>query len=83
LSEKIRKNVEALELPREGGKPYKVTISLGVCCYNVRDSAETVIERADQALYKAKESGRNQSIAMETKSQSVATKTSEQRSSQK
>lgn len=83
LSEKIRKNVEALELPREGGKPYKVTISLGVCCYNVRDSVETVIERADQALYKAKESGRNQSIAMETKSQSVATKTSEQRSSQK
>ncbi|MCK4948019.1 MAG: diguanylate cyclase, partial [Candidatus Aureabacteria bacterium] len=83
LAEKIRKNVEALELSREGGNPYKVTISLGVCCYNVRDSVETVIERADQALYKAKESGRNQSIAMETKSQSIAMKISEERSSQK
>lgn len=37
----------------------KITISLGVATLNSDDNKETLLDRADQALYKAKEKGRN------------------------
>ncbi len=40
----------------------KVTISVGVAQYKNGESAEEIISRADQALYKAKEGGRNQVV---------------------
>ncbi|MBB1388954.1 diguanylate cyclase [Shewanella sp. SG44-6] len=36
-----------------------LTISLGVAQYNSQDSADSILERADKALYKAKSQGRN------------------------
>lgn len=42
-----------------GGRPVGVTISVGVTQLNEHDSAESVIDRADRALYRAKEMGRD------------------------
>ena len=60
-AERIRKAVEEtpfkLSLTQEG----QVTISLGIASYNGDDeTAQDIIKRADNALYKAKENGRNQ-----------------------
>lgn len=45
-------NLQGLEVP--------VTLSLGLAEAQPNESAESVIERADQAMYKAKEAGRDQ-----------------------
>ncbi len=41
----------------------KLTVSIGVCQYQKGDSLETFTERADKALYEAKNSGRNRAVA--------------------
>jgi diguanylate cyclase (GGDEF)-like protein len=55
FAEKIRKAIELHEFDEVG----KVTCSFGVTCYLKNDTASSLIIRADKALYKAKESGRN------------------------
>jgi diguanylate cyclase (GGDEF)-like protein len=57
LAEKIRKKVEENVF----AKNLKVTISLGVSQYKSKDDTNTIFKRADNALYKAKENGRNRS----------------------
>lgn len=44
------------------GDSVKITVSCGVSCFGEGDTLETVFERADKALYKAKENGRNQCV---------------------
>jgi len=55
LSEKLRKKVEEYDFPVIGKK----TASFGVSAYIKGDTSKTIISRADDALYKAKEKGRN------------------------
>ncbi len=55
LAEKIRKIIEKHDF----GIDRKVTISLGVTSYKYGDTVDSLISRADKALYKAKEAGRN------------------------
>lgn len=40
-------------------KNFSITVSIGVCEYKDGDSQETLLQRADQAMYKAKQTGRN------------------------
>jgi diguanylate cyclase len=40
-----------------------VTVSIGVCVYKKGDTSESLISRADKALYKAKRSGKNRAVA--------------------
>lgn len=54
-AEKIRSTIESVEWP----KSINVTCSLGVTEVNLQEDLLIAIERADKALYKAKESGRN------------------------
>lgn len=42
--------------------PFPVTISAGVARYEAGESLEKLTERADQALYKAKQNGRNRVV---------------------
>lgn len=58
LAEKIRHAVETLEIKDEKNT-YKVTISLGVAQYKPGDTVDSLIKRADDGLYEAKEGGRN------------------------
>lgn len=55
LAEQLRQLVEALPFAGVG----RVTASFGVSCARLGDSHERLLQRADQALYAAKGSGRN------------------------
>jgi diguanylate cyclase len=43
-----------------------VTVSIGVTLFKKEDTAETIIGRADKALYKAKRSGKNCVVAIKS-----------------
>ncbi len=59
VAENVRKAVESahFEVCRS------VTISLGVAEFTPHDTAQSLVKRADEALYKAKKAGRNRVLA--------------------
>ncbi|MEO9700152.1 GGDEF domain-containing protein, partial [Marinobacter alexandrii] len=56
--EKLRQRVSKLPF-HFSGEPVTVTFSAGLAVFGQGDSEETVFERADRALYLAKDAGRN------------------------
>jgi len=65
VAERLRKSVEAnpFAISRAPGK-LNITISIGIAgSEGTDDSAEALLHRADQALYRAKREGRNRVIA--------------------
>ncbi len=63
VAEQTRATVEALKFHFHGS-PVQVTVSCGLTALRDGDSADTVFDRADTALYKAKNSGRNVCVAV-------------------
>ena len=61
VSEKIRADIEKNVIILENGFDLKFTVSIGVSIINTQDekNIEPAIKRSDNALYKAKEGGRN------------------------
>ena len=60
MAEKIRKNVEDARIL---GEKRKVTISMGIAMSNNEKlSSEEIVNRADQALYRAKHEGKNRCV---------------------
>lgn len=66
LAERIRSRIQAKPIAIHGGGSVEVTVSIGVSALSPgsdredpQQNAKQLIEAADQALYKAKESGRN------------------------
>ena len=55
LAEKIRVKIEEYDFSID----HPITCSFGVSQYNKNDEKEDTFKRADKALYRAKESGRN------------------------
>lgn len=64
IAEKLRKGIENAVV-RDEKNTYKVTASLGVSIFKQGDTADSVIKRADDGLYKSKESGRNRISTVE------------------
>lgn len=65
VAEAIRRAIASRELKRrDTGENYgQVTVSIGVAGFRqTSDAAETLISRADEALYRAKKSGRNKVV---------------------
>ncbi|EMB47252.1 MULTISPECIES: diguanylate cyclase DgcA [Treponema] len=59
VAERIKKSVEEKSIMYDG-KKINVTISIGVSSYNFDlESAKSIVERADKALYESKQNGRN------------------------
>ena len=58
LAEKLRSSIEAYDFPMVGKK----TGSFGVTLVSFSESVENALQRADNALYEAKESGRNRAV---------------------
>ncbi len=58
IAERVRKHVSELRFPSINPE-LKITISGGVAYRRQSESLESVIERSDKVLYRAKESGRN------------------------
>ncbi|HBO36600.1 MAG TPA: hypothetical protein DD633_08645, partial [Sphaerochaeta sp.] len=60
LSESLVKKVRSLSVMHKNKPLGTMTISCGCTLYNRAESLEQFIKRADQALYHAKEQGRDQ-----------------------
>ncbi|MCI5050068.1 MAG: GGDEF domain-containing protein [Rickettsiales bacterium] len=66
-AEAVRKNIASKELKRrDTGENYgQITVSIGVACFKLdSDDPKTFVKRADDALYKSKQDGRNR-VTME------------------
>ncbi|MBI9102103.1 MAG: diguanylate cyclase [Spirochaetales bacterium] len=61
IIEKIRKETEALIIDADGIK-VKMTVSIGIAESDENYDLDVLIERADKAMYQAKERGRNRSV---------------------
>ncbi len=58
IAEKVRKNTENSGVRGEKDS-YRVTASFGVAAYRPKDTVDSLIKRADDALYEAKSKGKN------------------------
>src|SRR5579883_555593 len=65
LAERFRAAVAELAIPAAGGE-IKVTISIGLAEWKPADTLDSLLRKADIALYEAKRSGRNRTIAADT-----------------
>ena len=65
VAERLRQSIETtpVRISRAPGQ-LKITISIGIArCEGASDTAENLLHRADQALYRAKRTGRNKVVA--------------------
>jgi len=63
MAERIRAQIAAGQLDGPSG-PFGLTVSIGVASFAATDVGwEDAVRRADQAVYAAKESGRNRVVA--------------------
>jgi len=63
VAERIRQAVEQIEIAAEPG-PVRFTVSIGVSTYRRDLPFEQIVGRADQALYQAKQTGRNRVVSL-------------------
>jgi diguanylate cyclase (GGDEF)-like protein len=61
VAERIRKSVERTQVDT-GSRRLSVTVSIGLAPFTPESSHEQVVKRADEMLYKAKNSGRNKVV---------------------
>lgn len=61
-AERFRQQVEKLSFTSEG-KPFHVTLSIGLAEHKLEENVDDTIQRADEALYRAKNSGRNRTVS--------------------
>ncbi|MBK9496271.1 MAG: diguanylate cyclase [Xanthomonadales bacterium] len=59
--EELRRKVSHLGFHFQG-KPLQVTMSCGIAQIQASDTPDSLFERADRGMYRAKENGRNQSV---------------------
>ena len=62
IANRLREKLAAQKF-QHSGQPTRVTISCGVTDFRDGDTSATIYERADRALYQAKEQGRNRCVA--------------------
>jgi diguanylate cyclase (GGDEF)-like protein len=65
IAQEFRRTVERLKV-FAGKQPVAVTCSLGVAEWETGDNIDTLLRRADVALYEAKRTGRNRVVAANT-----------------
>jgi two-component system cell cycle response regulator len=59
VAERVRNAVVAVEMKSSNGDTFSVTVSQGVASYMSNEDIYSLIQRADAALYQAKENGRD------------------------
>ncbi len=58
MAERVRRRLETLAFDTPFG-PYRCTASFGVAAFEPADDVGTLLKRADEALYRSKDAGRN------------------------
>lgn len=58
LAERVRRAIEIHNFDRSG----QITVSFGVTAYRADDTEDTIVKRADDAMYEAKKKGRNRVV---------------------
>jgi diguanylate cyclase (GGDEF)-like protein len=61
-AERVRQQIEKISFPNVG-EEFFVTLSMGVAEHKLDEDVENTVQRADMALYKAKNNGRNQTVS--------------------
>ncbi|MCK5662633.1 MAG: diguanylate cyclase [Thiotrichaceae bacterium] len=64
IAEKIRSSIEKLEFHYQN-KNVKITISCGISLFIANDTTDAAFNRADKALYQAKDEGRNRCVVID------------------
>lgn len=64
IAERVREKIARLEFP-EIGTQFQVTISIGIAEHDKRATPAMTLKLADEALYRAKEAGRNRCVGAE------------------
>lgn len=64
-ADRVRAAVHSMEFEGDGSR-FRVTVSIGVAQLEPAETAETLIQRVDKALYAAKHAGRDRVLAYET-----------------
>ncbi|ADM08556.1 putative diguanylate cyclase (GGDEF) [Parvularcula bermudensis HTCC2503] len=65
IAERLRKEIAGLQIDAGNGQSFSVTVSIGMAFFDGTSREETpasLLKRADEALYRAKEGGRNRVI---------------------
>ena len=73
VAQRIRAALEAERFSPVNGKEVKITISIGVTEYQPKEELSTFIQRADRAMYRSKQKGRNMVSALYTEAQAEST----------
>lgn len=63
VAERLRSEVERVMFTTASGASIHVTVSIGIAEWQRGDSPESLLKRADQAVYAAKSAGRNRVVA--------------------
>jgi diguanylate cyclase len=68
VAQRIHKNLESAGVRTGQSQAVKVTVSIGLCSIGEENlSFEALFSVADQALYRAKQAGRNTTVAADEK----------------
>jgi len=64
VAERLRKAIETAEMRDSGGDTFGITVSQGVSSYKPGEDELALVSRSDDALYRAKQNGRNRVEAL-------------------
>ena len=59
VAERLRESISHIVVRTDDNQEVRFTVSVGVTSSNISENIETLIKTADEALYKAKQNGRN------------------------
>ena len=65
VAEKLRRKIAEEKLGLTDGKRHQVTVSIGVSTYDGHPDYQHLLRQADQAMYQAKQDGRNRVVSFE------------------
>lgn len=59
VADRLRLSIASIVVKADNGKSVKFTVSIGITSSEISDKIDVLIKTADEALYKAKQNGRN------------------------
>ena len=59
VADRLRESIASVVVYSDENRPVSFTVSIGVSSFEISDNIDTLIKTADEALYRAKQNGRN------------------------